>query len=163
MFPHFSTVIKIIQFSIYWKICPLCGHVFTACDSLCSQIWARLEHTIQLSRSVFYMSFTYKLINLFLVKKRKIYISSETVWKKLYRPYLNRQFWILTFFSYFTYFRLRVEFFYTKTILYYNVFSYLIYSSLTGKWNFNIDYFQVLTHYSLYNFGLIEKCYADRK
>ena len=31
--------------------------------------------------------------------------------------------------------------------------------NLTGKWNLDIDFFQVLTHCNFPNFSLIEKCY----
>ena len=33
--------------------------------------------------------------------------------------------------------------------------------NLTGKWNFDIDFFQVLTCGNISNFALIEKCYWD--
>ena len=33
--------------------------------------------------------------------------------------------------------------------------------NLTGKWNFNIDFFQVLTCCNIINFGLIKECYED--
>ena len=33
--------------------------------------------------------------------------------------------------------------------------------NLTGKWNFYIDFFQVLTCCNISNFGLIKKCYGD--
>ena len=31
--------------------------------------------------------------------------------------------------------------------------------NLTGKWNLDIDFFQVYTYCNFLNFGLIEKCY----
>ena len=33
--------------------------------------------------------------------------------------------------------------------------------NLTGKWNFDIAFFQVLTGCNISNFGLIEECYED--
>ena len=33
--------------------------------------------------------------------------------------------------------------------------------NLTGKWNFVIDFFQVLTCCNISNFGLIKECYED--
>ena len=33
--------------------------------------------------------------------------------------------------------------------------------SLTGKWNFDIDFFQVSTYYNFSNVGLIKKCNED--
>ena len=35
--------------------------------------------------------------------------------------------------------------------------------NLTGKWNLDIDFFQVLTYCNFPSFGLIEKCYQDNK
>ena len=34
--------------------------------------------------------------------------------------------------------------------------------NLTGKWNLDIDFFQVLTYCKFSNFRLIEKCYYDK-
>ena len=33
--------------------------------------------------------------------------------------------------------------------------------NLTGKWNLDIDFFQVLTNCNFPNFSLIQKCYWD--
>ena len=52
---------------------------------------------------------------------------------KIYRSFCSKNFCIRTFFC----------------ILYY----------LNGKWNYDIDFFQVLTYSNFPNFGLIEKCY----
>ena len=35
--------------------------------------------------------------------------------------------------------------------------------NLIGKWNLDIDFFQVLTYYNFPNFDLVEKCYRDNK
>ena len=51
---------------------------------------------------------------------------------KICRSFYSKQFCIITFF--------RISY------------------SLTGKWNFHIDYFQVLTYCDSSNFSLIEKC-----
>ena len=34
-------------------------------------------------------------------------------------------------------------------------------NNLTEKWNFDIDFFQVLKCCNIYNFGLIKECYED--
>ena len=39
-------------------------------------------------------------------------------------------------------------------------FFHILYN-LTGKWNFDIDFFQVLTCCNISNFGLIKECYED--
>ena len=44
-------------------------------------------------------------------------------------------------------------------VLYHNFFC--ISFNLTGKWNLDIDFFQILTYYNFPNFNLIEKCYDD--
>ena len=51
-----------------------------------------------------------------------------------------------------------LQMFMQKIILYHNFFSYL-----TGKWNLDIDFIQVLTRCNIYNFSLIEKYYQDNQ
>ena len=33
--------------------------------------------------------------------------------------------------------------------------------NLTGKWNFDIEFFQVLTFCNIFNYVLIKECYED--
>ena len=60
--------------------------------------------------NVIYPIFIYQFQQYFLKFERKIYIWSETMSNKIFRPYLSEQFWILTFFSYFTYFGWKFKF-----------------------------------------------------
>ena len=52
-----------------------------------------------------------------------------------------------------------LQIFMLKTILYHNVFSYLV--QFNWKMEFYIDFLQVLTYCYFPNFSLIEKCYLD--
>ena len=73
------------------------------------------------------------LNSVFLEPKHKIYILLKNVVVKTCRYLCSKQFCIVTFFR--------------------------ISLNLTGKWNLDIDFFQVSTYCNFPNFSLIEKCY----